>query len=50
MERFKNFYVMHNQENEEWDCNLCEGNNKDGTCIATGCDCPLKLNYYFKKR
>ena len=50
MEIFKKFFVVPNTGKEKSDCSLCEAYNKDGTCIATGIGCPLKMNYYFKKR
>lgn len=50
MERFKNFYVVPNTDKLDSDCELCEGDNIDGTCIASHIGCPLKMGYYFKKR
>lgn len=50
MKRFENFNVVPNTDKLDLDCELCEGNNKDGTCIASRIGCPLKIGYYFKKR
>lgn len=50
MERFKNFFVVPNTGKWGTDCDKCEANNNDGTCIASRIGCPLKMDYYFKKR
>ena len=50
MERLKNFFVVPNTGKLGTDCDKCEANNNDGTCIASRIGCPLKMDYYFKKR
>ena len=47
---FADYYVVPNSGKWGSDCELCEGKNKDGTCIALHIGCPLKMCYYFKKR